>query len=172
LQGLRPEAGHFAPVTKDAASKAIVNGLTTLNSSGSIEVEHPFVKDQESLVSLSANQPVDLVILTDPRGSIYATCGALPRETISMPKSFIDSAIKDFEPALYRGPVLTTLQSDSEKTLLPPPNPAGYRAEFLYQKAETGEWSHSDVPASPPLSELPKDRVFLTEGWVRMTPTD
>ena len=88
LAGATPDAARFAPVTRDAADKALVNALATFLSVGWTPVTHPFVKDQESLVHLPANQVMDVVILADVRNSLYATCGALPRKKITIPKDF------------------------------------------------------------------------------------
>jgi hypothetical protein len=170
LAGATPDAARFAPVTRYAADKALVNALATFLSVGWTPATHPFVKDQESLVHLPANQLVDVVILADVRNSLYATCGALPRKKITIPKDFVDSAVKSLEPSFYTGPILTTEQFGVEKALLPPPDVAGYSAEFLYEVPDATTYSSSQVPAAPPLSDLPKSRVLLTEGWLRMIP--
>ncbi len=159
---------HFAPVTREAADKAIVNSLATFVTNGTAAVTHPFVEGQESQVSLPDNTPVDVVILADIRNALYATCGALPRKKITIPKDFIDSAVKNLEPSFYTGPILTTTQFGVEKALLPPPEVAGYSAQFLYQPPDSTAFHSTEVPAAPPLSDLPKSRVLLTEGWLRM----
>ncbi len=170
IQGATPAEGRFAPVTREAADKAIINSLVSFEAAGWAPATHRFVKDQESLVALPANQPVDVVILADVRNSIYATCGALPRKKITVPKEFVEPAVKNLEPSFYTGPILTTTQYGVERTLLPPPDLAGYTAEFLYQAPGATSFASTQVPAAAPLSDLPKSRVLLTEGWVRMVP--
>lgn len=169
--GSARSSGHFAPVCKQAADQALLNVLSTGPSpSGWQAVTHPFVSGQESKVSLPANQPVDVVILTDIRNAIYLTCGALPRKKITIPKEFIDPAIQAFEPSFYAGPILTAAAFDSEKSLLPPPDVAGYTTQFLYKPFGAAAFSSTDVPATSPLGDLPPTRVVLTEGWLRMVP--
>jgi hypothetical protein len=173
IPGATPSDGRFAPVTKEAAEKAIVNALAAgvpLGFGNGIAAKHPFVKDMESLFTLPHNQPLDVVILSDIRGGLYATCGALPRKKIQMPQEFIDAAVRQLEPSFYTGPILATQLLDSERALLPPPDVDGYTAEFLHQKPADPTFSSSEVPPAPPLSELPKKRVLLTEGWLRMIP--
>jgi hypothetical protein len=173
IAGATPADGRFAPVTKEAAEKAIVNALAAgfpLGFATGMAAKHPFVKDVESLFTLAPDQPLDVIILTDVRGGIYATCGALPRKKIQMPREFIDAAVKKLEPSFYTGPILASQLIDYERALLPPPEVPGYTAEFLHQKPGEQTFNSSEVPAAPPLSELPKQRVLLTEGWLRMVP--
>ena len=71
--GATPAAGRFAPVTKEAAQKAILNGLAMgvpFFAHSGLEVQHPFVKDQECLFQVPPNQATDVVILADPRGGL------------------------------------------------------------------------------------------------------
>ncbi len=172
IAGATPAEGRFAPVTTDAAEKAILNALASgiLVGPDGLEAKHPFVQNQETLFTLTPDEPLDVVILADIRGGIYGTCGALPRKKITMPQEFIDAAVRKLEPSFYTGPVLATQQFEAEKVLLPPPDVAGYATEFLYKKAETTEYASAAVPPAPPLSDLPKSRVLLTDGWLRISP--
>ena len=173
--GATPEAGRFAPVTKEAAQKAILNGLAMgvpFFANAGLEVKHPFVKDQESLFQVPANQRTDVLILADPRGGLYATCGALPRKKITMPKEFIQASLKHLEPTFRVGPVFTTKAMGALKALAPPPQIDGFDVEFVYRRAGTGgdpdTFPEADVPPGPPVGELPRDRAVLSDGWMRV----
>jgi hypothetical protein len=170
VAGATPADGHFAPVSKEAADNALTNVLTLTNTLGKQAVTHPFVQGQESMVSMPANQPVDVVLLCDTAKSLYVTCGALPRKKIIIPKDFVTPAVSALEPSFYAGPILVSESFDTETVLIPPPDVPGYTAEFLYEAEGATTYSTSEVPAAPPLSDLPKTRVTLTEGWLRMVP--
>ncbi len=173
--GATPESGRFAPVTKEAAEKAILNGLAMgvpFFSHQGLAVKHPFVLDQESAFQLKANQPTDIVILADPRGGLYATCGVLPRKKIMMPKEFIQASLKDLEPTFRVGPIFTSRTIAALKALVPPPEIEGLDAEYVYrQPGEDGSpatFPEAKVPPVPPIGELPKDRAVLSDGWIRV----
>lgn len=173
--GATPQAGRFAPVTLEAAQKAILNGLAMgipyLSHSG-LEVRHPFVKDQESIFAVPADQNTDLVILADPRGGLYATCGALPRKKITMPREFIDASLKHLEPTFRVGPVFTTKAMGALKTLAPPPQIDGFATEFVFRSPGSNgaadTFPEAEVPPVPPVGELPRERVVLSDGWMRV----
>jgi hypothetical protein len=136
------------------------------------EVKHQFVKDQESLFQVEANQNTDIVILADPRGGLYATCGALPRKKITMPKEFIQASLAHLEPTFRVGPVFTTKAMGALKALAPPPQIDGFEAEFVYRSAGSGgdpdTFPEAAVPPVPPVGELPRDRAVLSDGWMRV----
>lgn len=170
-----PVDGRFAPVNKEAAAKAILNGLSMgiafLVGPG-LAVTHPFVVDQESIFKVEANTDKDLVILADPRGGLYATCGALPRKKITMPKEFLQASINHLEPTFRVGPIFTTKVMGQVKALAPPPEIEGLDVEYVYREpgenagAET--FPETPVPPLPPVGELPNGRAVLSEGWMRV----
>jgi hypothetical protein len=173
--GNTPAEGRFAPVTKEAAEKAILNGLAMgvpFFAKNGLDVKHPFVKDQESLFQIQANQNKNIVILADPRGGLYATCGPLPRKKITMPREFIAASLRNLEPTFRVGPIFTTTAMGTVKALVPPPQIEGLSVEYVYrQPGENGgpeTFPEVPVPPTPPLGELPKDRAVLTDGWMRV----
>jgi len=173
--GATPADGRFAPVTKEAAEKAIVNGLAMgvpYFAHSGLAVTHPFVKDQESLFHVEADHHTDIVILADPRGGLYATCGALPRKKITMPREFIQASLAHLEPTFRVGPVFTTKAMGALKALAPPPQIDGFEAEFVYRSAGSGgdpdTFPEAAVPPVPPVGELPRDRAVLSDGWMRV----
>ena len=106
LPGATPAGGRFAPVSLEAAQTAVLNQMVFKSGTQKTEpVTHPFIEGQVSEFDLPANTPLDLVVLTDARGSLYATCGVLPRKTIVVPKDFVDPSLKRMEPTFQVGPV-------------------------------------------------------------------
>jgi hypothetical protein len=173
--GATPATGRFAPVTKEAAQKAILNGLAMgvpFFAHNGLDVQHPFVKDQECLFQVPPNQATDIVILADPRGGLYATSGVLPRKKITMPKEFIAASLKQLEPTFRVGPVFTTKAMGALRTLAPPPQIEGFATEFVFRNPGTGgeadTFPEAEVPPVPPVGELPRERVTLSDGWMRV----
>lgn len=169
-----PDDGQFAPVTKEAAEQAVLNALDVgTHVEQVVPVSHPFVKDQVSQFLITPNQPPrDLVILADPRGSLYATCGVVPRKKITIPTEFVESALKNLEPTFAVGPVLSFRGGGSVRPIVPPTDIEGLSAEFVYSEASSGdgpeEIKESKIPPVSRVSELPVDRVTIDRGWIRL----
>lgn len=175
IAGPTPAEGRFAPVSTEAAAKAIFNGLingVAYDLQTGLEVAHDFILDQEARFQITANQPRDIVILADIRGGLYATCGVLPRKKISLPKEFLDTALRNMEPTFRVGPIMTFRRNSSIRPVLPPPEIEGLVAEFVHREPDENggpdTYPETGVPPVPPVGELPTGRVTLDEGWVRM----
>ena len=161
-----PSEDRFAPVSLEAAEKAVLNQMVFGASQKIEKVTHPFVVDQVSEFDLAANSQFDTVILADARGSLYATCGLLPRKTIVVPKDFIDPSLKKLEPTFAVGPLLGFERQGALVPVIPAPTIEGMDAEFVHDDDAT--YPEMPLPSTPPIAELPSKRVRLTEGWVRM----
>jgi hypothetical protein len=171
------QEGKFAPVSMMAKEKALLNTLALNlpnfhNTSGSVATIHPFVSDHASEFSLTQNTRTEILLLTDPRGGLYATCGALPRRRIVMERHYIDLAVRNLEPTFQVGPIMTTRRIGSVKPFVPPPQIDGYEAEFVYkdEHPQTHQpiFPETQVAPMPPLGELPNGRAVLSAGWVRI----
>lgn len=167
LIGGSPTQDRFAPVSREAAEKAVLNQMIFKSGQQKHEkITHTFIVDQVAEFDLQANTAFDTVILTDARGSLYATCGLLPRKTIVVPKDFIDPVLKKLEPTFAVGPILGFELQETLVPVLPAPKIEGMDAEFVHDDDAT--YPEMPLPPVPPVGELPAQRVRLTEGWVRM----
>ena len=119
-----------------------------------------------SELDLAINTTFDTVILADARGSLYATCGLLPRKTIILPRDFVDPSLRKLEPTFRVGPVLGYNVQGVLNPVAPAPKIEGMDAEFVHDDNET----YPEIPCPPilPAAELPAERVRLIEGWLRM----
>jgi hypothetical protein len=167
LIGDSPSQDRFAPVSLEAAEKAVLNQMVFGASQKIEQITHPFIVNQVAEFDLAANTPFDTVVLADARGSLYATCGVLPRKTIVVPKDFIEPSLKKLEPTFQVGPVLGFERQGTLVPVVPAPRIEGMDAEFVHD--DEADYPESALPPTPPLSELPAQRVRLTEGWVRMS---
>jgi hypothetical protein len=167
LVGASPAGDRFAPVSLEAAEQAVLNQMVFQGGSQKIQpITHPFIAGQVSEFDLPANTAFDTVVIADARGSLYATCGVLPRKTIVIPKDFVDPALKQLEPTFSVGPLLGFHLQESLVPVLPAPKIEGMEAEFVHDDDET--YPEMAVPPVLPVAELPATRIRLTEGWVRM----
>ena len=138
LPGDAPDQDRFAPVSLEAATKAVLNQMIFRSGSQKTQaVTHPFIEGQVAEFDLPANAPLDVVVLTDARGSLYATCGMLPRKTIVVPKDFVDPALKRLEPTFAVGPVLGFDMQGTLVPVLPAPKIEGMEAEFVHDDDAT-----------------------------------
>jgi len=166
LMGASPAEDRFAPPSLEAAEKAVLNQMVFGASQTTEKITHPFVVDQVSEFDLPANTTFDTVILADARGSLYATCGVVPRKTIVVPKDFVDPALKKLEPTFQVGPILGFERQGTLVPVVPAPTIEGMDAEFVHD--DDAAYPEMPLPPMPQIAELPARRVRLTEGWVRM----
>jgi hypothetical protein len=169
LDAAAPADARFAPPSLQAAEEAVLNQMVTSASVPKTQkITHPFIEGQVSEFDVPANQSLDLVVLADARGGIYATCGMLPRKNIVMPKDFIEPALARMRPTFRVGPILGFDRDASIVPVMPAPFIEGLRAAFVHDDDAT----YPEVPIPPVLGvgELPPSRVRLTEGWARMAP--
>lgn len=166
LVGDSPARDRFAPPSLEAAQKAVLNQMVFGAFQKMETITHPFIVNQVSEFDLPANTPLDLVVLADARGSLYSTCGMLPRKTIVVPKDFIDPVLRKLEPTFAVGPLLAFERQDTLVPVVPAPTMEGMDAEFVHDDEAT--YPEMPLPPTPPAAELPATRVRLTEGWVRM----
>jgi hypothetical protein len=171
VDGPTPAEARFAPPSLQAAEEAVLNQMVT--SAGlqkTRAITHPFIFEQVSEFDVPANEPLDLVVLADGRGGIYATCGMLPRKNIVMPKDFIEPALARMRPTFRVGPILGFERDEAMVPVVPAPFIEGLRAAFVHDDDAT----FPEVPIPPVLGvgELPPSRVRLTEGWARMLPQE
>jgi hypothetical protein len=89
-----------------------------------------------------------------------------------MPREFIDASLKHLEPTFRVGPVFTTKAMGALKTLAPPPQIDGFATEFVFRSPGTDgaadTFPEAEVPPVPPVGELPRERVVLSDGWMRV----
>ncbi|MCV7221233.1 hypothetical protein [Mycolicibacterium elephantis] len=171
VEGATPADARFAPPSLQAAEEAVLNQMVT--SAGvqkTRPITHPFVAGQVSEFDLPANQPLDLVVLADARGGIYATCGMLPRKNIVMPKDFIEPALARLRPTFRVGPILGFERDEKIVPVMPAPFIEGLRAAFVHD--DDVEFPEVPIPPVLGVGELPPSRVRLTEGWARMVPQE
>lgn len=166
-----PADDRFAPPSLQAAEKAVLNQMVTGAGTQKTEpISHPFIAGQVAEFDLPADQPLDLVVLADARGGVYATSGVLPRKSIVMPKDFIEPALARMRPTFRVGPILGFDRDDGIVPVMPAPFIEGLRAAFVHDDDQT----YPEVPIPPTLGvgELPPARAKLTEGWARMVPQE
>jgi hypothetical protein len=167
LLGATPADDRFAPVSLEASEQAVLNQMVFQGGSLKIEpITHAFIAGQVSEFDLPANTALDLILVADARGSLYATCGVLPRKTIILPRDFIDPAVRRLEPTFAVGPLIGYVREETLVPILPAPKIEGMEAEFVHDDDVT--YPELAVPPLIPVAELPAKRVRLTEGWVRM----
>lgn len=164
LKGNSPAESRFAPVSSEAAEKAIRNGL--IGNGSMAAVTHPFIKNQVSLFQIAPGEQRSVTILTDIRGQIYVTCGVLPRKQIAIPYESLEAALHRLAPTFQIGPVLALPRGGAVNPTLEAPQIEGMQATFL-----AGGDAHAEEPIAPrlPIAALPIGRALLTEGWIRMS---
>lgn len=157
---------RFAPVSGEAAEQAVLNQMV-FGASQKIEaVTHPFIVDQVAEFDVPANTGLDLIVLADARGSLYATCGMLPRKMIVIPKDFVEPSLRRLEPTFQIGPVLSFAVQGTLVPVVPAPTVEGMDAVFVHDDEQT--YPEVPLPPVPPAAELPAERVRLTDGWLRL----
>ena len=95
----------------------------------------------------------------------------LPRKKITIPVDMLKSATRGLQPTFRVGPILSFRDGPSQRPLLPPPDLVGLVSEYVHELREEGQpptYASEPIPPLLPMSELPRDRVELDEGWLRL----
>jgi hypothetical protein len=176
LPGATPAEGRFAPVSAEARTNAVFNGLAqgiAFDFGQGLPIAHDFVAANEARFTVTAGEPQTVIVLSDVRGGLHATSGVLPRKKITLPKEFLDAAVARMEPTFRVGPLLTFSRQGALRPVVPPPSIDGHTAEFVHEEpgSQPGATVFAEAPVPPamPVADLPMERVTLREGWIRIT---
>ena len=107
-------------------------------------------------------------MLADASGGIYATCGALPRKKLTMPREFLEEGLRALEATFRTGPVLALPAKVDVTPAVASVDIQGYKTEFVRKPPLASEFVEVPVPETVPVGELPLTRAVLTEGWMRV----
>jgi hypothetical protein len=173
LPGAQPSASRFAPVSAEAAQKAVLNELPA-GGIREVPAVAPFVAGQECVFPLTLGQVLDLTVLVEAGAGLYAVCGILPRKKITVPREFLAGAER-LEPTFRVGPLLSIPSRGGLHPILPTPQVEGHEVHWLRHEPgdaeEDGSWQASPVPSLPQVGAVPPARAQLSEGWMRVTPS-
>lgn len=127
------------------------------------EIKSRYVEHDPS-VSIRPGQSIKLTLLMDPGASIHATCGILPRKSITLPRVFIEPALKQIAPSFRFGPVLV----DPEHIRMPKPN--GLPKNQVWSRRDTpNSWREDPIATATQDALLPDESAIAQEGYLRVT---
>jgi len=171
-----PSEDRFAAVSATAVEHAVFNAVWEPPGTGPVRevpARHPFVSERLSEFEIAPGETLDVVVLADPRGDLYATCGVLPRFKCRVPTESIGPVLERLEPTFGIGPVITERRAGRVEPFVPPPGIEGMIAKFVTVDHTDGDEPpqhvESVISAVPPVARLPLDKALLDRGWIRMT---
>ena len=100
----------------------------------------------------------------DPGASIHATCGILPRKSITLPRVFIEPALKQIAPSFRFGPVLV----DPEHIRMPKPKGLP-KNQVWTRRDKPNSWREDPIAAATQDALLPDESAMAQEGYLRVT---
>ena len=118
-------------------------------------------------------EPLGVILLLDPRGSVTASTGIQPSKSLQLPRRFVDAPLANLDASFRVGPVL------SGATAVRMPLPADIARGWswiektgvqLTPEGRTDTWGEAvpveATPAGSPLGEVP---TRLREGWLQLS---
>jgi hypothetical protein len=103
-----------------------------------------------ALIEQAIDDPPELLtLLIDPRGTVHATCGALPTKVIDIPPEQFAAALAALEVTFLTAPLITPRD---QIRLSPPPEP-GYRWSWLAPAPAAGELAWTEVASDATISK-------------------
>ncbi len=127
-----------------------------------------------TLTVLPNGEPVEVLLLFDPRGEVAVASGVAPVQSLALPPDQYAAAIADLTISIPLGPVPTGLPLGAIALPLPPA--AGGQWTFnspAWQSPPTPGWvaiTPVDATVAPPI--LPGTPQVLAEGWLTLTGVD
>lgn len=110
-----------------------------------------------------------ILLLVDPRASVYATPAILPVKSLTLPADLVNQALGVLEMSF---PILPVLVGSSAMTL-PMPLEDGYCFSWIEESRESGDLSWTvNGEITPPADQglWSYTPQHLSEGWLRMNP--
>ncbi len=145
----------FASAIKDVREFASTLEKEAINSR---YIEH------DPTVPIRPGQSIKLTLLMDPGASIHATCGILPRKSITLPRVFIEPALKQIAPSFRLGPVLV----DPEHIRMP--KPKGLPKKQVWTRRDRpNSWREDPIATATQDALLPDESAIAQEGYLRVT---
>lgn len=126
------------------------------------QITNPYVV-RDPAVTLRPGQPVKLTLLMDPGVAVHATCGALPRKSIKLPRVFTEQALARISPSFRFGPVLV------DPNTVRMPKPKGLPEDQLWTRRDTPvTWRDDPITAATQDALLPDESPTAEEGYIRV----
>ena len=129
------------------------------------EISSPYIV-RDPTVTLRPNQPVMLTLLMDPGVAVHATCGVLPRKSITLPRVFTEGSLAKISPSFRIGPVLV------DPNTVRMPKPKGLPEDQLWTRRDTPvSWRDDPISAASQDALLPDESPTAEEGYIRVNLT-
>ncbi|MFV2001358.1 MAG: hypothetical protein ACC619_00080 [Paracoccaceae bacterium] len=126
------------------------------------KIVNPYVM-RDPTVTLRPGQSVKLTLLMDPGVAVHATCGALPRKSIKLPRVFTESALARISPSFRFGPVLV------DPNTVRMPKPRGLPEDQIWTHRDTPvSWRDDPITAATQDAFLPDESPIAQEGYIRV----
>ncbi len=110
-----------------------------------------------------AEQFLDLALLADPRGSLYAVSGTFPVQAPKLPATDVNAAIAAMAVSFAVGPLLT------EPATLRIPTPSMGSGWSFTQRPDVTSWT-TGIPLAPvdATARLPAAPPVIRQGWLQL----
>ncbi|MFG6197850.1 hypothetical protein [Nonomuraea sp. JJY05] len=146
-----PSARHRGDFAAPAGRVTTPRPLVTPSASG------------DPVLLLRPGQAVSLTLLMDPAAKAHATCGLLPRKSVSLLRDWVADDLAVLVPSLRVGPVLV----DPATIRLPlTAAPAGGRT--WTRREGPAQWRDDPIVAATQQALLPDLPVLAQEGYIRI----
>jgi hypothetical protein len=126
-------------------------------------VMHPYI-NREPVVYIRPGQTVMLTLLLDPRGSVHATSGILPRKRIELMREHVANALAAMSMTFRVGPVLT----DPETIRMPLPSEIPGKWTWVNRSGPT-VWQEGAVVTATDDAKFGDEAAMFTEGWLKLS---
>ncbi len=159
-----PQTGFLQSITKTSGFYANFATDIDAGGDGSTPVLHPYV-DTSGAVWVLPNQEVNLTLLVEPNSLVHATAGLLPRKEVGLRREWTADALKKLAPTFRFGPVL----ADPKRIRMPVAGEAQGSWSWSH-RIDVTRWADDPVINSASDTNLPRDPVRASEGWLKLTP--
>lgn len=114
-------------------------------------------------------------MLIDPRGSVHATSGFLPVKNITVPSSYIDSALKNMEVIFRIDPLLTKMdtslikETSTIEDFIQTPIPSEKNGDWSWIENDSGTYKTMSIKSIDQKAKINSNPASIRSGWLKLT---
>lgn len=114
-------------------------------------------------LNVSANAPVTVTLILDPRGCAHAYSGILPVDSVQLDATLVQNFLRTLQVSFQTGPIL------ADPGTLRTPQPAEKQGVWSWLQNINSTWEQDNIVNADDAARFPTQPPILREGWLQLS---